>query len=719
MVGEQAKLDAGDGLIVRGIEFGTSIVVPAAKCELMAAVPGGPFVTLALFAADGYVEHAHEGTSQALTYAGINLAQGVVGRFAPRLPFAARVTTEFGLPFGTTLFLTRDLNESIKQGFIGMSFAQFSMWRGHNSAKSNNIEPAEQQSFKNERPLRGDPVSEERRVREAQAIQSREITNSDPEKNDSGVVKSKADAVPTSPISDTDGQHQRATHKYKYSNTTELYSVDGDEWRIRTTRQEGTAIDTKFEGRVEILPTGEVKLTRGLGESQVRHLDGSWETISSSGRTNTVEAIYGFERATLEQSVQSLYRGSRFERFNKSLVALELRSSSLTENQKAVVYHHLNRLLADNQQAPLPRSIRMDLAEQILNHTGYPQSVDQGFNPTCCLAALENRLYVRDPQAVAQLIADVATNGRYITDYGAIVEMKNIPGGLRPDQEGRQNMTVQNNDPSIKIDGSRDFASQIVETVMANSYYARNRFPIAGDWLVELSSLRHASSTDRQLVLHRPDGASVRLFDVDGNPLQRRDWEIAYDQKHYPVVKWAKPGEIAYGRQQSEVPTDTGNRLYDLSTGSAVALKDSKGQIITTPKLCESELLNIESDLTGRDGDKPFYIAWGPKQTVASGVIRVNGAEMLDETLQKMAADGSLPALLKVNANHPPFTRTSTYSSIESDAAWHCIGIHGYDPATKMMNFTNQWGREWDYMGDRAVPLDTIFRSMQDGGNLK
>src|SRR5262249_42901955 len=104
----------------------------------------------------------------------------------------------------------------------------------------------------------------------------------------------------------------------------------------------------------------------------------------------------------------------------------------VSEQEIAMTYHHINRLLQAGPDAPLSQAERIRLTEQILHQVAYPQSIDQGFNSTCNVTTVEKRIFARDPAEATRLITDVATTGKYVTKDGTVIDMGRVPGALSP-----------------------------------------------------------------------------------------------------------------------------------------------------------------------------------------------------------------------------------------------------------------------------------------------
>lgn len=54
----------------------------------------------------------------------------------------------------------------------------------------------------------------------------------------------------------------------------------------------------------------------------------------------------------------------------------------------------------------------------------HPRTVDQGGNGTCNVTTLEVRNYAKNPEKNAQLLADIAINGKFVSNEGVALDMR-------------------------------------------------------------------------------------------------------------------------------------------------------------------------------------------------------------------------------------------------------------------------------------------------------
>ncbi len=156
---------------------------------------------------------------------------------------------------------------------------------------------------------------------------------------------------------------------------------------------------------------------------------------------------------------------------------LRAKEIQLSEKDLALTYHHVSRLMQGGIESPLRLDQRLRLAEQVLHQALYPEKIEQGHSPTGNVATIENRIFVRQAHKLAQLIADVATKGKYTTADGTVVDLTHVPGALEPNTEAQAALASKldiDKLTDIKIDGKRTWVGQICELIAINIAWAEN-----------------------------------------------------------------------------------------------------------------------------------------------------------------------------------------------------------------------------------------------------
>lgn len=553
-------------------------------------------------------------------------------------------------------------------------------------------------------------------------------------------------------------------------------NADGD-WIAPMKQEDGTfKEDIWYSGNIVVDGDGSIKYFRSTRENDRITVD-----AADGSRYTELHGKVEYQKANLEAEAKSIERLSResfpdagrHERFDKLLKDFEEEAGKrgYSDEKKALLYKQINRLLEPNPAAVLSQAERADLAEQVLSHAARPNTVDQGCNSTCNVTTLEVRNYARDPEKNAQLVADIAINGKFVTTEGVTVDMTALENGLKPDGEARKALKLQQEGKgdTLKKDGSRDWAGQITETAMVNAYWQGRPHMIMDGKRVTNWDLvydvdgkligRPKSSTGLKeiynedgLMLHKP-GPDAKLYTKDGKLIENVDRSkmvydksgylkgvieekdvnkvfdsagkrldsleagaIGYDESGKQIFRVTKPGDVKY-EKSVKGPFESEQVLY--KDGDAwVHLKDRSGEKMDAPSIFGNELESVNKAATGTN-DSGYKISFGKKAAERNGVREVSTAKELGDALQELSKEGKLPAVISVHTARRPFSQLlGVESAVGMGAGWHVINVHSFDPETGMVKFTNQWGSSQDYM-DKGYPVDKLFKAMQEPGMYK
>lgn len=551
-----------------------------------------------------------------------------------------------------------------------------------------------------------------------------------------------------------------------------VWKREGNEWVVPTADGSGTQ---KFSGDVVVDADGTVKSFDKDGLTRFT-TDGAQERYLNNGRVDYLRANYEVESRNLTDAVNRGFadQPQRAERFNKLREQFEVEAAKrgLSENDKALLYKQLNRMMIENPGAAIPFADRMNLAEQVLNHSAFPETVSQGANGTCNVTTLEHRNYMRNPDKNAQVVADVALRGDYTFADGKNINMFELNNGIRPDKQARNTLDRQGKvgtdvapSAQVHVDGERTYASQIVETAMVNNKWRSESKVITGDGRI-IDEFNFVYGPDKKLlgVINDKEKDLVRLYDKDGNRLttvlpgqevyskdkklipfdesklvydqygsvrgmvsgeikpmfdangepldsfKMIDGFSAYDKDGKMVVTKTRPGDLYYDR----VPdgTSKAERVYwKGGTGEPMALKKEDGKLFTRAEIYTNQLQEISEAVNGFK-EKPFVITFGHQ----GNTINVGSKEELLKAFQQLKADNNLPAVLQVNVFHPPFGNGDVWP--EAGEGWHVVTLHSIyeldkevgDLETKYgAKFVNQWRQEHNM----DVPLTQIFKALE------
>ncbi|MBX9568794.1 MAG: hypothetical protein K2X77_07855 [Candidatus Obscuribacterales bacterium] len=520
-----------------------------------------------------------------------------------------------------------------------------------------------------------------------------------------------------------------------------------------------------FKGELIVDGNGDFRVFPESEEHVIRFgLDGSKEIHHKNGRVEYRSADLETERSRLTARIKDQLNVNRFERWNSLLSDYE-HVASKNLDQQALFFQQLNRLLSAAEQNPiLPRQERTDLAEQVLNHAALPTTIDQGSNRTCTVATLENRLYTRVPEAAARIVADVASSGEYTTRSGIKVRLPLSATGIHPDFQARSSLRKQQ-DPfsEVKVDGGRDWASQLVQTILAKipqtkkselvsngvaieaeriQYNSNNEligitrryglvkpiydaagkplhaatpntavFTSKGPYLQEIdpSSLVYNEYGEVSGFLERPTIDLIPVYDKFGNKALCLDLgEHYFDQTGKNILYFTQPGELNYEKIITGATSGEKEQITLNFLGRKIHLKEELGQEIQdmdSPCLNGFKLRSIEEEVTS-PAKNPYAIRRGKQFRESWKGIFVSSVEEFERALLKLSADENYPGVLAVHTSKEPWRDGQSHGN-------HAVNIHSYDPRSKTARLSNQWGSKYDFM-DKGVSLQTIFDSLLD-----
>jgi hypothetical protein len=210
------------------------------------------------------------------------------------------------------------------------------------------------------------------------------------------------------------------------------------------------------------------------------------------------------------------------------------------------------------------------------------------------------------------------------------------PGSLKADEEASQNPTP---------DGKRSYASQLFEIAAANIHWMR---------VTE---------------------------NADGQPIPKHSLGVA---------QMPEKRGITLAQTESGFGFDTGERLFDLrSTPPLVLAKDFAIKV--------GHVEDISNQITGLN--ESGFVIENAELGALRNTVHFRSTADLQQTLYKLKADGSLPALIRVHTANEPFYK--------ADADWHLINVMDFDASNGKTVISNQWGAR----GDMTVKVGTLYQA--------
>jgi len=214
---------------------------------------------------------------------------------------------------------------------------------------------------------------------------------------------------------------------------------------------------------IKIESDGTVHHLRELGVITTRHLDGKQTSHVPGDSVGPIDLH--LERAKFD---------TLLENSGDKLIVTHIRDSMLdihdrlrkepksAEEKMARVYYEANRLLDVTGHIEPKR--RQQWLDEALSLAANPDFVSQGDNPTCPLAAAEQREYALHPDTWLKTLRRLNETGAAFNQRGEIIEnfVKSGHFTLKPDEGAREHYK----DNRTRVDGQRLEVSQIVQTVL-------------------------------------------------------------------------------------------------------------------------------------------------------------------------------------------------------------------------------------------------------------
>lgn len=215
-------------------------------------------------------------------------------------------------------------------------------------------------------------------------------------------------------------------HRDKSGKVTELCNSDGETTKFKrgpggkvteltVTDGQGKVVETSTKG-IEINDKdGTYTIERDQDHKLERKADGTERLLDKDGKpveTNAEKLIGKFKHLTPEQEHQ----------LRQDLADID----KMPPEQRKKVYESLDRI-ARNDEHPeekmrltgqQARELTVSLAHQI----AHPESINQGDKMTCAVANAEETMARRHPEVYADMVAKLATEGKYTTVDGKTIE---------------------------------------------------------------------------------------------------------------------------------------------------------------------------------------------------------------------------------------------------------------------------------------------------------
>ena len=404
--------------------------------------------------------------------------------------------------------------------------------------------------------------------------------------------------------------------------------------------------------------------------------NGKISEVSKEGRRDASPDRETWKKDVLDLAASKIKDKEGQELFQKNIAKIEekVANGEISEKQAAESYKDIYRIMNGKSQAGVSDEHMVVLAQQVTHNIANPDGVDQGPYPNCNTAAPEVRLYSKEPQIMARMLADVVMTGKYTDTKGTKID---ISESLKPAD------TIHTKVPHGE--NERSYASQLFHLVGVN-LEVQAKFPN-----LNLKYVQNAA---------KPGDNGDRLMDYSQNPPKE-----VYGIKDGVPVHESTP---LYSR---------GNRLVD---GNLQGL-DTKP--LGNPGLNVLDSADMMERISGKK-EIGAVIGHGDNVSVNLGFFAIQGdsrvpyffnEKELGNLLAKANAEGKMPILLQVDAGSG-FLRTQVEEANGKTmggeggmfGGGHVLCIKDYDPKTGRVEVDNTWGSSRDKIGDKSVSLKEV-----------
>lgn len=334
------------------------------------------------------------------------------------------------------------------------------------------------------------------------------------------------------------------------------------------------------------------------------------------------------------------------EDMRKDLKNLQDRAKTapLTDEQVAKTIDHVTSVLnslSDKNSNDVPAKLRLMAARGMLHSAADPDSICQGQHPTCGVASLEHKIYVRHPDIATDMVASAALKSGWKGPDGKVIK---IPAGsLVPSSEERVYPVG---------DGDRTYAGQLFEVVAINDIGQHVKHPMSFLQETKEDGKGHITSSHEYWLLE------------DGT---KRDFE--------------KPGHGVFSTTGGLTSFEVANEVYRLT-------KEKNG--ILTNKQFDDDDCPAE--------DLP------DKSIKNNNLTDIRSAKELEDTLKEFKKAGKLPVETIVWAAGAADLTGKTADKADDPKNKcqpdHVITLDDYEPANgnkpARVRLHNQWGSAYN-----------------------
>jgi diguanylate cyclase (GGDEF)-like protein len=287
---------------------------------------------------------------------------------------------------------------------------------------------------------------------------------------------------------------------------------------------------TAFCKDVTIDADGTVHRTNEIGAIATDHLDGTTTRYLPGDSVGPID--YHKELATFEQHLSAIKDPMAAAYIRDGMLDTHdrLRKDPATAERKiAEIIYDANRLLDAPGLVPLEQ--RQHWLDQFFSLAAKPEFVNQGSDPTCSLAACEQREYARHPETWLKTLRVLNETGAAVNHKGEVV--KNFL-----DSDGKFNIdlvkTKSTPNSYQRVDGQKLEVSEIVQSVLREVIFRQNggsklmyshqlepmmKFMTGRDEKFVIAAPKDSQDLVRQLVAMKERGDLYAILELDASHL--------------------------------------------------------------------------------------------------------------------------------------------------------------------------------------------------------
>lgn len=402
------------------------------------------------------------------------------------------------------------------------------------------------------------------------------------------------------------------------------------------------------QGNVYLDSNGVVNFINTDGRQVQQHPGEKGELLASIEDTIQAtlsnDAMTASEKAELQTNILDYTKRNDVAAYPKAAFLESLKSfaerSNISEQEKALSYKELNRLLESKSDKVFSPSDRGVLAAQLAWHMGHPEKNAQGRHPTCQVTSIRSLLLYENPSVFARLMTDIITTGQFETGDKSII---------KPPVDS---FLVQKKSPESEFppaDGARTWMGKISDVTIANIHWQRQTYTPAGEAVQKGQiSYREDLPTEKDdgtgLYKDLADGKRERLTRQDKSKIESpllfaKDIASSYCQimeacKPNVVVVALRRGGENVGRVVSEEELHNlllkDNSAHIAQIGTGVKWVKHPGIETTDPEKNPGQHVVIIKDYDPATRTIAVDNSWGSKFDRLDPKLRINLHDLYD-----------------------------------------------------------------------------------------